>query len=74
MKKISQWLLELPEPYKSEAIENSRNKRLWTYGVDKRSASEITLSRALMNSFYWNMTPQGYDYWHDLYKELLAKE
>lgn len=54
-------LAELPEPYRSQALANV-NKGFENYTHD------ITdLDSALLSAFYWEKTPEGYDYWAKVY-------
>jgi hypothetical protein len=64
MKKISEWLNELPEPYRTQAIANQE----WQdYEVNR-------LSGAIANAFSWHDSPQGHEYWHELYDSKLRDE
>lgn len=58
MKTIKDWFEELPEPYRSEAINNIR----------KSEAN--SLSDALDIGFDWGRTKQGYEYWYKLFEKL----
>lgn len=62
-KTIEEWLNELPEPYKTNAIKNTPefNKQLL---VD-------SITMALRKGFSWDYTPQGFIYWADLYFHLM---
>lgn len=62
MKTVQKWFEELPEPQKSQAINN-------TTGNVLKSGAE-SLSDALLTSFPWNHTKEGFDYWNKLYKSL----
>jgi hypothetical protein len=59
-KPIKTWFEELPEPYKSQAIQNSRNLDLT---ID-------TIGAALLCAFMWSTSEQGYSYWQKLYTEI----
>jgi tryptophanase len=62
MKTILEWLQELPEPYRSEAIENvSKTKR-----IEKRKC----LEDALLSAFPWEETKQGGEYWNNLHTKI----
>ena len=52
------WLKKLPEPYKSQAIENCKKDR--PYSGDCINSS---LWGALAGSFVWKETPHGGEYW-----------
>ena len=60
-KTILEWLNQLPEPYKSQAIENTKNDNpfSWNEIVD-------SLWKAIDVGFLWSSTSQGGDYWFDI--------
>lgn len=60
MKKISEWLIELPEPQRTLALENLKAEDI---KVSK-------LSEALVKAFPWRNTPQKYHYWSELFNKL----
>jgi len=56
MKTIKSWLEELPEPYRSQALENLVK--------DSRENTEVkSLSVAISSAFVWKDTSQGEYYW-----------
>ena len=57
---IEDWLGELPEPYRAQALE-ARN------GWATRRTTATSLSSAIMNGFMWARTPQDDKYWTDVY-------
>jgi hypothetical protein len=61
MRTILQWFNELPEPYRTEAIDNVR-----AINEDGLSFETNKLSRAIDTSFTWANTPQGHAYWSGL--------
>lgn len=61
MKTIKQWLEELPEPYRTQALENLKS--------DKYDSIE----KALLNAFDWWNSPEGWNYWSEFYMELDKK-
>ena len=61
MKKIKELLNELPEPIRSEAISNTP--------ADVLELHHISLHEAIIASFIWRDSPQGADYWQDIYEE-----
>ena len=63
MKTIKEWLEELPEPYRTRAIENTGEKRLSMYAV--------SLPEAIAGAFAWIDSPQGDIYWIDVYRTLI---
>lgn len=65
MKTIKQWLEELPEPYKSQAISNcSCLDAQHTY---------YSQDRALGAAFMFELTPEGWQYWIDFHKSIGGK-
>jgi methionine synthase II (cobalamin-independent) len=62
MKTILQHLETLPEPYRTQAIEN----------VDEaiKDLEEVDLKESLHGAFMWNNSNQGYRYWLDLFNSL----
>ena len=71
MKTIKEWLEELPEPYRTQAIENHQNKKC---NFDLRFGLEETeptsLKDCLLDAFSWADTKQGGKYWQSLYEGL----
>lgn len=61
-KTILQWLNELKEPVRSEAIENCKNCKPHT-GATK----EDNIEDALIGGFFWDNTTQGVQYWDNIY-------
>lgn len=57
-KTIKEWLETLPEPYRTEALENA----------DKRDLKypQPSLAEAISASSVWVDTTQGHDYWEDI--------
>ena len=66
MKTIREHLETLPEPYRSQALEN----------IDERDQDlpEISLRGALLKGFFWYDAPQGGHYWIDVYHRLVKGE
>ena len=64
-KTIKEWLSELPEPYRTKAIENCKASE---------RVRPSSLKEALCGAFSWLDTPQGYDYWAEVYKRAEAGE
>lgn len=58
MKTIKEWFETLPEPIRSQAIINTR--------VCDLINRENSLSEAIWNSFIWEKTFEGLDYWKDI--------
>lgn len=61
-KTIREWLNELEEPYRTQAINNSTDGILDT--------SEDSLQESLACAFFWCDSPEGSDYWNDLHDTL----
>ena len=58
MKTIIDYLNTLPEPYKTQAINNTGDKNL--------NRKVKSLNEALMSAFPWQGSPEGYRYWFQL--------
>ena len=67
-KPISEWLSELPEPYRSQALEMHREHPLRSFGGTPVETPHEAVNRA----FLWEATPQGRAYWDELYTTLEA--
>lgn len=61
-------LKRLPSPYREQAIENNTQAESWL------NLQGTTLKAALAQSFKWDGTPQGRDYWVDIYERIEAGE
>lgn len=57
-KTIEEWLTELPQPYRTQALTNWR-KCDWLSKHNK----EKSLTGAIMYGFEWDATPEGHKYW-----------
>jgi hypothetical protein len=65
-KTIGEFLNELPEPYRSQAIENCEN-----YCDGKFREQKVTnIVDALLNAFIWKGTPQAHTYWEEFFDSL----
>ena len=62
MKTIREWLEELPEPYRTQAINNTSESVLMV--------EEESLSEAVTGAFSWWDSPEGLEYWSDFYDTL----
>jgi hypothetical protein len=60
MKTVKEWLQELPEPYRTQSLENCTNP----------DEEVKLLSEALGYGFYWGRTKQGYMYWSDIFDNI----
>lgn len=61
-KKVTEWLADLPEPYRTQALVN-------TSKVDGEKI-EVDLRNALRTAFIWLESTEGSKYWLELYKSL----
>lgn len=68
MKTTKQWLESLPEPYRSEALNNADPRVL------VKESTDSLLSEALISSFTWSTSSQGFNYWKKLHYSLLESE
>ncbi len=66
MKTVLEKLQELPEPYRSRAIENAEKKGKYYFD----ELTNDSLQQILLGAFVWLDSPQGYSYWDDLYESL----
>lgn len=62
------WFQQLPEPYKSQAIENFDEEYFEKERFKATITGEVnTLKQAIDCAFYWSETPQGCEYWELIY-------
>lgn len=61
-KTIKEWLEDLPEPYRTQALNNTDE--------DLLEITEETQSEALNTAFWWSETKEGHDYWSQLSETL----
>lgn len=59
MKTVKEWLEELPEPYRSQALKNTKEELL--------KIEEVSADQAVFGAFRWDKTPQGFQYWDSLF-------
>ena len=59
MKKIKEWLSEINEPYKSQALNNLTNESI---------IKHKSFSSALQSAFIWKNSNEGYKYWSNIFK------
>ena len=57
---IEDWLGELPEPYRAQALEERK-------GWPLLSTTATSLSNAILDGFLWARTPQDGKYWSNVY-------
>lgn len=65
-KTIQEWFNELGEPYRTQAINNTK--------VINRVIKRNGLHQAILGAFNWTEAPEGYAYWMDLYDTILDSE
>jgi len=65
-KTIEQWFQELPEPYRTKALENC------TSPIDNEMVG--SMMDALASGFLWQDTPEGEAYWDDVFLTIQANE
>ena len=61
-KTIRDWLMELEQPYRSQAIYNAM-----AYRPEELDSMVDHMFSAITASMHWTQTPQGQDYWQQLY-------
>jgi hypothetical protein len=64
MKTAKEWFQKLPEPYRTQALENS----------DGLKIKYQSLPDALMGNFTWDDTPQGDEYWDKIHDRAKSGE
>ena len=62
MKTAREWFKELPDDIENMAVENVRS----TVRLD---VEQISLPDAIISSFNWIETPQGHDFWQNVYDQ-----
>lgn len=62
MKTIREWLEELPEPYRTQALNNADN-------LDSKALFK-SLYNVLQEAFIWEESPEGGNYWINVQKIL----
>lgn len=65
-KTILEWFDELDEPYRSQAIANTKTEMLRN--------KDLTLIGALLGAFSWSESNEGFDYWVELDEQLSNKK
>lgn len=69
MKTIKDWLQELPEDIKEKALLNYS-----TEDPSKEDDNYDLMSEALFCAFVWSGTPEGHDFWENLYHSYVRLE
>ena len=62
MKKTIEWLRTLDEPYRTQAIINT--------SVSDLLVQKDSLEEALADAFYWGESPEGDDYWSEIFSKI----
>jgi hypothetical protein len=64
-KTIKEWLEDLPEPYRSEALANF-DDYVEIYPTKLRE-KELSTKHAIINAFNWEGSTEGGEYWRKVY-------
>ncbi len=64
MKTVGQWFMQLPEPYRLQALDNGERG-------DSLGLAASSMAAALC-SFAWEATGQGYGYWEEVFRRAEA--
>lgn len=64
-KTIKQWFETLPEPYRTQALNNAN-----IFLLDQE---ETNMEDAFYNGFFWAFSPEGYDYWEEFINNISRK-
>jgi hypothetical protein len=59
-KPLKDWFNELPEPYRTKAIKNTKNLDITIDSIES----------GLLCAFMWSTTEEGYSYWNELFNKL----
>ena len=59
-KPLNDWFNELPEPYRTKAINNTKNLDIT---ID-------SIQSGLLCAFMWSTSEEGYSYWSELFNKL----
>jgi hypothetical protein len=66
MKTNGQWYMQLPEPFRLQALDNAER--------DDMLGFEANSLPAALSAFPWSTTPQGHDYWEAVFRRAEAGE
>lgn len=64
-KTIKEWLEELDEPYRTQALNNM--------DIEDSEVDAYSLCEAVGIAFYWYDSPEGHDYWDELSEQLIKE-
>lgn len=67
---IGWWLMQLPKPYNTQAINNFKKDQEYENNKTRKSSS---LYSSLASAFAWSLSPEGSLYWKKKYSELKNK-
>ena len=67
MKTYVEWFNELPEPYRTQALENVRGGNCRHSRDIEESEMFVSMAQAITSTMHWSATPQGHEYWNELY-------
>jgi hypothetical protein len=67
MKTYVEWFNELPEPYRTQALENVRGGGCAHSSRYDESEMFVSMAQAITSTIHWSATPQGHEYWNELY-------
>lgn len=70
MKTNKEWLDQLPQPQRHQAINNVINQGL----ITMLEYNNSSLSIALISSFDWKETDESFDYWNSLHDKIMKDE
>lgn len=66
MKTVHQWLNTIQDPeIRKRAKRNARNRWGWAY-IFFFIAPELDVEEALLGSFRWDKSPEGYNFWREV--------
>lgn len=65
MKTVYEWAQELPENVREKFLANVVEQE----GERRLEYKALSLSNAIEGSFTWHESPEGFDFWNDIYSE-----
>ena len=66
MKTNAQWYMQMPDPYRMQALNNAESLDVLGF--------EISSLPAALFAFPWEITPEGYAYWQEVFERAKAGE
>lgn len=70
-RKVLNLLEDLPEPYRTQAIQNCKEHKGSMYTGDIK---RVSVYEALLCAFIWHLSPEEHTYWYDLAEIYFIKE